>query len=351
MRYQAHLASLARTSYLDSIRAGLEFVGAGDVLRPDSVVFLKPNLTFPTYRAGVMTSPEAVEAAVIALKDYTPHLLIGDSDSGGYNPFSMHEVYGEIGMYELGRRYGVQVVNLTDLPRRSLTMEGRRSLSVDLPTLLTDEIDHLITMPVPKIHMNTGVSLTFKNQWGCIPEPSDRLRLHPDFAQVVLAVNRAIHAHLAIVDGRIGLNVSGPMKGEPVALDWLMVTNDIGAGARLCCELMQVPMRRIAHLRYAERQGAIPARSEIEVNCDLATFLREQFVLKRAWTDYPGLMAFRSRTLAYLAYFSPLAAGLHKLLYLFREPFYDYESRGTKPDALELPSVGPTEPLDDQGRR
>ena len=50
-----------------------------------------------------MTSLEAVEAAIIALKDYTSHIYVGDSDSGGYNPFSMHEVYGEIGMYELGQ--------------------------------------------------------------------------------------------------------------------------------------------------------------------------------------------------------------------------------------------------------
>ena len=328
MTARAYLADLTTSSYVERIREGLDHIQAGRLLTPDTRVFLKPNLTFPTYRPGVMTSPEAVEAAIIAVKDYTNQISLGDSDSGGYNPFSMDEVYGEIGMYDLGKRYGVDVVNLSDGPRRPLHIgSGRSAFSVDLPTLLLDETDVLITLPVPKIHMNTGVSLTFKNQWGCIPEPKDRLRLHPRFARVIYEVNRAIHARMAIVDGRIGLNVSGPMRGEPVDLGWLLVTDDIGAGARLCCELMQVPLRKAGHLRYAERRGAIPARDQIQLNQPLEPFRKEAFYLRRLWTDYPGLFAFRSRALAYLAYFSPLAALLHRLLYLFREPFYDYSKR------------------------
>jgi hypothetical protein len=48
----------------------------------------------------------------------------------------------------------------------------------------------------------------------------------------------------------------------------------------------------------------------------------ERFCLHRSWTDYPGLLAFHSRALAYLGYESPLAKPLHRLLYRFREPFY-----------------------------
>jgi uncharacterized protein (DUF362 family) len=272
-----------------------------------------------------MTSPEAVEAAVIALKDYTSHVSLGDSDSGGYYPFSMEKVYGDIGMYDMGKRHGIDVVHLSDTPRKIVELGGGAPLSLELPGLLTEETDLLITLPVPKIHMYTGVSLTFKNQWGCIPEPKDRLRLHPQLPRVLFEVNKAVHAKVAIVDGRWGLNVSGPLRGDAVALDWLLVTDDIGAGARICCDLMQVPLGKIRHLRYAERQGAIPRRTEIETNRDIAPFVRDRFRLRRRWTDYPGYLAFNSKSIAHLAYFSPLATFLHKALYLFREPFYDYE--------------------------
>jgi uncharacterized protein (DUF362 family) len=325
MAAKAFIAPITSISYVERIREGFAFIDFARLVNAQSHVFLKPNLTYPTYRPGVMTSIEAVEAAVIALKDFTPHVYIGDSDSGGYYPFSMEKVYAEIGMYDLGKRHGVEVVNLSHVPRKTIEIGGSPRLSLELPALLTDETDLLITLPVPKIHMYTGVSLTFKNQWGCIPEPKDRLRLHRLLPRVLLEVNRAVHAKVAIVDGAWGLTRSGPMLGDPVELDWLLVTDDIGAGARICCELMQIPLEKIRHLRYAERAGAIPARAEIETNRDIAPFQRDPFYLRRTWTDYPGLLAFRSKAISHLAYFSPLRAFLHRLLYLFRAPFYDYD--------------------------
>jgi uncharacterized protein (DUF362 family) len=311
--------------YLPVIRQGLESIDFGTLLPKDGHVFVKPNLTFPIYRPGVMTNPQAVEAAVLAILEYTPHIYVGDADSGGYNRFSMDEVYRAIGLRQCAEKYGVQVVNLSKVERRTITFRhNRRDFSVDLPRLLTDEVDLLVTMPVPKVHANTIVSLTFKNQWGCIPENADRLRLHPFLKHAVLEVNKAVKSKVAIIDGRYGLNVNGPMRGEPVELNWVLVTDDIGAGARLACELMQIPLDKIPHLHYAEKQGAIPALSEIELNRDFRPFIKGRFFLRRQWTDYPGFLAFHHPLLAYLAYFSPLADILHRILYMFREPFYEY---------------------------
>jgi len=313
------------SNYLLAIRAGLEYVSFGEGLPAHPRVFVKPNLTFPTYRPGVMTSPAAIEATILALKDYTPHIWIGDSDSGGYNPFSMDRVYVATGVAEYAARHGVEVVNLSHLPTEPVTFSCRgRPLTVDLPRLLTSEVDVLITMPVPKVHVNTGVSLTFKNQWGCIPEPTDRLRLHPHFKEVIVEVNRAVKAKYAVIDGRFGLNRSGPLQGDPVELNWLCVTDDIGAGARVACDLMRVSPQHFRHLRYAERRGLIPTLDAIDLNCDLAPFRGPTFKAKRVWTDLPGFAAFHSPALAHLAYFSKWAQPLHRLLYRFREPFYDY---------------------------
>lgn len=311
------------SSYGPKITEGLRFCKFGSDLPPNPRIFIKPNLTFPTYRPGVMTSPETVEAVIIALREFTSDLWIGDADSGGYNRFSMDEVYSATGLIDFTKKYGVSVVNLSNLERETIQVQVRRkSVDVRLPVLLTREIDCLVTVPVPKIHMNTGVSLTFKNQWGCIPEPEDRLRLHPYFSEVVVAVNQAVKAKLAIIDGRYGLNRSGPLRGDAVRLDWIAVASDIGAGARVATHLMQVPLERVAHLRYAKRLGLIPDLNQIEVNKALDDFLGPAFFLKRHWTDYPGLLAFRSLPFAHLAYFSRAAGFLHRLLYRFREPFY-----------------------------
>lgn len=318
----------AGSNYQALIAEGLRFISFGANLPTQPKIFVKPNLTYPTYRPGVMTSPAALEAALGALKAYTPNLWIGDSDSGGYNPFSMDQVYATTGIAGFAERLGVPVVNLSRLERVPITFRaGGKDVTLQMPRLIVEEIDLLVTMPVPKIHMNTTVSLTFKNQWGCIPEPNDRLRLHPYFAETVVAVNQAVRAGCAIIDGTYGLNRSGPMRGDPVRLGWICVTNDIGAGARIGCELMRVQVRSVSHLRYAESQGLVPKLDEIELNTDLEPYRGPGFHLRREWTDIPGLMAFRSSTLANLAYFSRWSGVLHRILYKFREPFYEYRPK------------------------
>jgi uncharacterized protein (DUF362 family) len=272
-----------------------------------------------------MTSFAALEAAMAALSEYTPNLFIGDADSGGYNRFSMNEVYSRTGLFDLARKHGVKVVNLSHAERKQVTVRaGSRDIEISLPRLLTDEIDFLVTMPVPKIHMYTGVSLTYKNQWGCIPEPRDRLRLHPFFSQVVLQVNELVKTKVAIIDGSFGLDRSGPLRGDVVELGWIVVADSPGAGARVACTLMQVPVESVGHLKLAAEMGLIPSLERVALNQDHRPFLTRAFKRRLGVTDYPGLLAFRSPLIAYLAYFSPLAGLLHKLLYIFREPFYDY---------------------------
>ncbi|HEY3310230.1 MAG TPA: DUF362 domain-containing protein [Anaerolineales bacterium] len=320
------MGSLESKDYLSNIREGLELIEFGKKVSRDTRIFIKPNLTYPEYKPGVMTNPEAVAAALQALNDYSAHIMIGDSDSGGYNRFSMDSVYNQTGLREICDKYNAQIVNLSSVPRRAISFEYRKKkFSLDLPSILLDEIDFTITMPVPKVHANTMVSLSFKNQWGCIPENKDRLRLHPYFRHVILEVNKAIHTEFVIMDGKYGLNRNGPMIGDPVELNWVMVADHIGAAARVGCMLMQVPMNSVPHLRYAEQQGMVPPMDQIILNQGIESFTKERFYLRRKWTDLPGLIAFNSPFIAWLGYFSPLAGFLHKLLYLFRKPLYDYD--------------------------
>jgi uncharacterized protein (DUF362 family) len=322
--------------YIESLKAGYEqaierSVGSLTLIKAvnrTTRISIKPNLTFPEYRPGVMTNPAALEAVVSYLKNHTDHVSICESDSGGYNRFSMSEVFNATGITAMAKQYGVRTVNLSHEPSRAIevTVRGKK-LAVPLPILLLDETDLLITMPVPKIHMNTGVSISLKNQWGVIQEPALRLRLHPYFDEVIYAVNKAMSKTISIVDGKFGLNRSGPLKGDAVPLNWILMSDNVFAADFVCCSLMGIDPFSVPHLRYALSREQIADWSGIELNCDPAPFrAAKKFHLEREWTDYPGLLAFRSRWIAYLAYESPLAGFLHWLLYWFREPFYDYDA-------------------------
>jgi uncharacterized protein (DUF362 family) len=307
--------------YAAVIRDGLQWLNLQGRLTASSSVFIKPNLTFPVFRKGVMTNPECVEALVVALKDYTNHIVIGEADSGGYNRFSIDDVQQKIGLKDLGKKYGIRVVNLSRLPRREIRFAaGSREVVFPLPEILLDEADVVFSAAVPKIHMNTRVSMTVKNLWGCIPEPGIRLKLHPYLDGVLRETVGHLKKTVGLIDGRYGLNRSGPMRGDPVELNWLMMADDLYAADALCCRLMQIDPQSVYYLR------PVLAEKDVEVSQEFEKFVGPQFYLKREWTDYPGLLCFRSPLLSYVAYFSPLAGLLHKLLYLFRKPFYDYEN-------------------------
>ena len=310
-------------NYKAGIEEGFAWVGVRENIRCSDAVSIKPNLTFPHFRPGVMTNPNALEALIAYLKNYTDRITICESDSGGYNRFSMDEVFKATGIADMARRYGVRIVNLSYEPSREIQVKaGIRNLSVQLPTILLDETDLFITVPVPKVHLNTGVSIAMKNQWGVIQDPALRLKLHPYFKKIIYEVNKSLPKTLVVVDGKYGLTRSGPLSGDVVNLNWVLISDSVFYADFVVTELMGLSYHEIPYLKYAFEKEGIKAFEGVDFNTDYRQFKREQFCLKRKWTDYPGVLTFNSRTLAYIGYESFLAKPLHWLLYRFRKPFY-----------------------------
>jgi uncharacterized protein (DUF362 family) len=310
-------------TYQPAIQKAFDWIGLASRLRSGDHVAIKPNLTFPVFRKGVMTNPEALEAVILHLKQFTDRITVCESDSGGYNRFSMDEVFARAGIAELAKRLGVRIVNASHLPARDIHVgHWPRNLRVPLPALLLDETDLLITMPVPKVHLNSIVSIALKNQWGVIHDPAVRLKLHPYFKEVIYQVNKALPKTIAVVDGKYGLTRSGPLKGDVVDLNWIVMSDNIFYTDFIVTDMMGFDYRRIPYLRYAFKKEGIHTLAGVEFNTDYRTFAEHQFYLQRAWTDYPGVFTFNSRVMAYLGYESILAKPMHWLLYKFREPFY-----------------------------
>jgi uncharacterized protein (DUF362 family) len=299
-----------------AIGEAMEFLPVAAAPRPGLRVSVKPNLTFPVYRRGVMTSLEAVEAMLRHLKDHGCSVTICESDSGGYNRFSMDEVFRATGHCDLAKRYGARLVNLSKEASRDIPVRA------GLRRLLADETDLFISMPVPKLHANTVLSGAIKNQWGVIQDPALRLKLHPFFQHVIYAVHQALPKTIVVMDGRYGLDRNGPMRGKAAELNWLLASDSVFHADLVMARLLGVAWRRVAHLRFFARREPAGAFDRIEFNTDYRQFEGTRFRLKRHWTDLPGWCTFHSRFLAWLGYESRLAAPLHRLLYCFREPFY-----------------------------
>ncbi|RJR34089.1 MAG: DUF362 domain-containing protein [Deltaproteobacteria bacterium] len=276
----------------------------------DAPVFIKPNLTYPKYKPGVTTSPEFLEEVIVAVKSRTANVYVGESD-GGYRGWPAELAFAAHNLPEICRRQGVKLINLSKMPTETVKLAaGNREVPLELPALLTREIQALITVPVPKVHAITRFSGAIKNQWGCIPN-NMRLRYHPLFNDCILGLNRLIKTRLAIMDGTYMLDECGPMVGKPVRMNLAVVSRDIRAADLTCCDIMRLDANKVWHLHSEDAT----TRDSLETNCVAETFARHTFKLHRPLRSWVVVFAFNRPWAIRLIWDSKIGDLLHRIMY------------------------------------
>jgi uncharacterized protein (DUF362 family) len=291
-----------------------------DGFAKSKAIMIKPNLTYPSYKQGVTTRMEFVECLVAGLRKINTFtkIYIGEGEAG-YNSFSMSDGMRAMRYYEIESKYpNVKVVNLSKLPRQRVELRADgHPYYIDLPALFFDEIDFSITCPLPKVHCMTTISLSFKNQWGCLPDTM-RLKNHYVFDEIISQVCDKMKFRYAILDGKYGLDRNGPIMGDPIEVNWFVASNSLGAFDMIVSEMMGFDWQKVGHLKMAELYGYMPKREDIKIIGDIDSF-KKRFSLKRNLWNYPALAAFHSRILTHLFYFSMWAKLLHDIMYIFRK--------------------------------
>jgi uncharacterized protein (DUF362 family) len=278
-------------------------------------VAVKPNLTFPRFKAGVTTTARVLEMVVRQLVARGNQVSVVESD-GGYGAWSCQQAFDGHGIGDLCRRLGASAVNLSAAPATTLEVaRGGRRAGIAFPRLLLEDIDAFISLPVPKVHCMTGLSLAMKNQWGLIPDPL-RLHHHHLFDEAILEINRRLPAATAIADGTYFLDGNGPMDGEPLRKDLVIAAGSIGECDRYLCALMGVDPFRVPHLRRAIEAGFVPAGMD-EVEHDPAALERHRYraVLRRTPRQSVVRVFFHSRSLTRLMYTSRFGRAVHEVYY------------------------------------
>jgi len=317
MKYKVFIDNI-EGRYKDKIEQAFQWLQLGPLVKNGSRVFIKPNLTYPRFKPGVTTTPGLLEALIMVLKDRGCQVIVGESD-GGYNSHAVKDVFHDFGLFDLEKKYGIRVVNLTKLPFEYLHFRKfGRDFKVEIPRILKHEIDAFVTLPVPKVHVMTQISLSYKNQWGCVPNVM-RLRYHPVFNEAIFAINQAIRNRITIIDGTYGLTRSGPMAGDPFELGWLIASNSFEAADLIAARIMGVDLKKIKHYRLAYKNRLVPQIGDIETNQDFQRFLSDKFYLKRDIWNYLALSAFHNPWLTHFFYESMFADILHKIMYTFRK--------------------------------
>ncbi len=295
-----------------AIGDSLESLGAFEYLGAGRRIFLKPNLTYPTHRPGVTTSPRLLRAVLATLADAGSRVFVGEGD-GGYGSWSADTAFDGHGLRELCVEFGATLVNLSRAPSRTVELEiPGRTYHLGLPVILLDETDTFITLPVPKIHAMVTYSGAVKNQWGCIPDPM-RLKLHPDFETIIWAVNERLAPRLVIGDAEYVLDRNGPLWGDAVYMNRVVVADDILAFDVAVLErIMRLNPAAIPYLLRG-RQLGYPWRADVVE--DRSTGPTHQFELHRTLRNRLVAAAFPRQWAVDLIWDSRLGDLAHRVLY------------------------------------
>jgi uncharacterized protein (DUF362 family) len=225
-------------------------------------VLLKPNVgRMSEFGTGVNTNPQVVAAAIDAFREAGATVAIGESPITGVKTLAAFEVSG---MAAMAREKDCPLI---DMDVRSPVMTpvpgGRVIQSLKVCADVFD-FDFVVSIPVMKIHMHTGVTLSIKNMKGCLwrrskvdlhmlPQLEDTTDKSLDMAIGDMAT--VLRPHFSIIDGTVGMEGLGPGAGTPKTLNAVLAGGDAFAVDAVACRLMGRDALDIPHLRIGAAAG------------------------------------------------------------------------------------------------
>jgi uncharacterized protein (DUF362 family) len=296
-------------------------------------VLLKPNAGREALPGeGITTHPEVIAAAIDVFREVGAAVAVGESPITGVKTM---DAFAATGITEIARERDCLLIDMDRRRPVEIALDQGRALrSIKV---CADVMDHdlVVSIPVMKMHMHTGVTLAVKNMKGCLWRRS-KVQLHmlppvEDSDQKPINVAIAdmasvLRPHLAIIDGTIGMEGLGPSAGEPKALDAVVVGVDAFAADAVACRLMGTQAESVNHLAIgAERGYGV---------IDLATIA----VTPEHWSDWvvpfaapPANLSIKFPNVTVLDNNSCSACQSTLLLFLrrYRDQLFDYLPAGT----------------------
>ena len=250
-------------------------------------VLLKPNVGRNVQpETGITTHPQVVAAAIDAFRECGADVAVGESPITGVTTLEAFETGGIAAVAD------TRNCPLLDMDiRQYQTVEIPEGVAIKSLQVCREivEYDIIVSIPVMKTHMHTGVTLSVKNMKGCLWRRS-KVHLHmlPQLSgheekplDIAIAdMSSVLRPHLSIIDGTIGMEGLGPGAGKPKALGVVLVGVDAFAADSLACAIMGISANDIPHLRIgAERGYGVISLDSIGIHPDDWKKVRNPFAL------------------------------------------------------------------------
>jgi uncharacterized protein (DUF362 family) len=270
MQTQKPSVSLIRaTSYApdalqESLNTLLEPLGSITAfVKPGDRVLLKPNLlTSSRPTKECTTRPELVRAVAQMVIQAGGKPFLGDSPAFG----SAHGVAAANGYLPILEDLNLPIIEFHG-QRYETGNDQFNHLRLSKEAM---EADVVINLPKVKSHMQLTLTLGVKNLFGCVPGKMKawwHMEAGKDanrFGEMLVETAKAIDPNLTILDGIIGHEGNGPVKGEPRHLGILAASPNVFALDLAMIEILQVAASQVPTVAASQRLNLCPHLSEID---------------------------------------------------------------------------------------
>lgn len=287
-RAESYQADLAGT-----IRDALGALGFGRAEVRGKRVMLKPNLVEPAREAPqITTHPAVVRAVAEVFRRWDAREVFVAEGQGHCRDSEL--VLDESGLGPVLYEDFLEYVDLNhDEVDVVANAQGLNKLGRLFVPRTLKRADVIVSMPKMKTHHWAGVTLAMKNLFGLMPGicygwPKNVFH-QAGIPESILDINRVVRAHLAIVDGIVGMEGDGPIMGTARRSNVLVIGRNLTAVDATATRLMDLEPARISYLAAASGRLGPIAEPHIRQLGEPIESLRQTYRL----LDHPSLSRLR----------------------------------------------------------
>ena len=262
-----------------TVRKAVELAGGlPDKVKSGATVLIKPNIVAARPPgSGATTDPRVCKAIANMVREIGAKPIIAESSSIGENTEESIQTAG----YGKLREEGYEIINLKEKGIETVKVpipKGKSVKEVTLPKIVVDA-DVIISVPIMKTHDQAEVTLSLKNMKGVLPDTFKR-KFHTTFGvfQGVADLLTVVRPALAVMDGIIAMEGFGPIFGDPVEMDLIIVGKDLVAVDAVTREVMGFEPEEHGCISAATKSGVGTADlNRIEVVGEPIAKVRRRF--------------------------------------------------------------------------
>ncbi len=255
-------------------------------------VVLKPNLVEFDPGTTINTHPAVVSAALEAFRSLgAAGVRIAEGPGHRRNTLELAEAAG---YFQVIPRFETLFTDLNLDDVTSVRVRGAQSKlkRYYLPHTALGA-DLLVSLPKMKCHHWVGATLSMKNLFGLVPGgvygwPKNVLHW-AGLQECIADLHGLFPRSFAIVDGIVGMEGNGPIRGTPKTASVIVAGADRVAVDATCCRIMRIDPTVIPYLKMAEDNGQTEA-SRVEQIGEPVRAVETEFQLIREF----GLLRLRA---------------------------------------------------------